>query len=52
MTYLLNNDQKIEILDNSRIFFTKTKNTIFVDGFDVTNTSDESFTIIVQTYHG
>lgn len=52
MTYLLDNEQKIEVLDNNCIPFTRTKNTIFVDGFDVTNTSDESFTIIVQTYHG
>ena len=50
MTYLLDNTQKIEILDNSNIPFTKTKNTIYVDGFDVTNTSDESFTIIVLNY--
>lgn len=52
MTYLLNNEQKIEVLNNNEIPFTKTKNTIFVDSFDVTNTSDESFTLIVQTYHG
>ena len=52
MTYLLDNEQKIEVLKNNNIKFTKTKNTIFVGGFDVTNTSDESFTMIVLTYHG
>jgi hypothetical protein len=50
MTYLLDNTQKIEILNNNCIPFTKTKNTLYVDGFDVTNTSDESFTIIVLDY--
>jgi hypothetical protein len=51
MTYLLDNDQKIEILDNNCIPFTKIVNTIYVEGFDYTNINDEKFNEIVNTYH-
>jgi len=48
MTYLLNNVQKIEMLKNNNISFSKTTNTIYVDGLDYTNISDQNFNELVN----
>ena len=48
MTYILNNTQKIKMLKEKNIYFTATKNIIFVDGFDCTNMHDDLFIAIIE----
>ena len=49
MTYLLTNEQRVQLLKDNNIQYYATKNTIFINSLDVTNISDEVFKSLLMT---